>query len=198
MTEWFLALVPTYGIWLLAGCTFIACLGIPLPSSVLMLAAGGFVASGDLNLYLTLLAAAAGIILGDQTGYLVGRRAGARILDRLGRKSGVVARARDLFTRRGGVAVFLTRWLLAPLGPSITYMAAAAPMSWARFTACAVPGSLIWIALYVGVGYSLMGNLASASTLVFKILGAILAGGATVGLGWWLIQTLRAEAANQD
>ena len=41
MTDWLLALVPTYGLWLLAAATFLSCLAIPIPVSILMLAAGG-------------------------------------------------------------------------------------------------------------------------------------------------------------
>ena len=29
MTDWLLALVPTYGLWLLAAATFLSCLAIP-------------------------------------------------------------------------------------------------------------------------------------------------------------------------
>ena len=50
MTEWLLGLVPQYGMYLLAVCTFASCLALPIPASMLMLAAGGFVASGDLSL----------------------------------------------------------------------------------------------------------------------------------------------------
>jgi membrane-associated protein len=49
MTDWLLALVPTYGPWLLLACTFLACLALPVPASVLMLGAGSFVAAGDLS-----------------------------------------------------------------------------------------------------------------------------------------------------
>ena len=50
MTDWLLGLVPQYGIYLLAAGTFSSCLALPFPASILMIAAGGFVASGDLSL----------------------------------------------------------------------------------------------------------------------------------------------------
>ena len=34
MTEWLLALVPTYGAWLLAGVTFLSALALPVPCSI--------------------------------------------------------------------------------------------------------------------------------------------------------------------
>ena len=50
MTDWLLALVPQYGLWLLAATTFFSCLALPFPASIMMLTAGGFVAAGDLAL----------------------------------------------------------------------------------------------------------------------------------------------------
>ena len=46
MTDWLLALVPQYGLWLLAATTFCSCLALPFPASILMMTAGGFVAAG--------------------------------------------------------------------------------------------------------------------------------------------------------
>ena len=74
MTEWLLALVPQYGLWLLAATTFLSCLALPFPASILMLTAGGFAAAGDLILWQALLAAAGGGIAGDQLGYWSGAR----------------------------------------------------------------------------------------------------------------------------
>ena len=60
MTDWLLALVPQYGLWLLAATTFFSCLALPFPASIMMLTAGGFVAAGDLALLPTFAAAAGG------------------------------------------------------------------------------------------------------------------------------------------
>ena len=68
MTDWLLALVPQYGLWLLAVTTLLSCLALPLPASILMLSAGGFAASDDLILWEVVGAALAGAIAGDQIG----------------------------------------------------------------------------------------------------------------------------------
>jgi membrane protein DedA with SNARE-associated domain len=193
MTDWLLALVPTYGVWLLAATTFLSCLAIPIPSSVLMIAAGGFVAAGDLGLVATAGAAWGGALAGDQTGYWIARRAGQGLVDRLGSRAAPLTRARDLLIRRGGLAVFLTRWLLAPLGPYTNFAAGIAPLRWGTFVLCGALGSACWVALYVTLGYLLMGNLAAASGMAFKFLGAIGAGGIAVGLALWLRARLRAD-----
>ena len=50
LSDWFLAQLPLYGPALLGITTFLSCLALPVPSSLMMIAAGAFVASGDLSL----------------------------------------------------------------------------------------------------------------------------------------------------
>jgi len=188
-----LGLVPVYGGWLLAVGTFLSCLALPIPASILMLAAGGFAAAGDLTLAGSAGAALAGAVAGDQVGYFAGRFGGAGMIDRLGAKAAPVARARDLLARKGGVAVFLSRWLVSALGPYVNVAAGAAGQGWARFTAWGVAGEAVWVGLYVGVGWSVAGNLAAASSMAVDVLGFLAAGAVGLGALWWLISVLRAE-----
>ena len=191
MTDWLLALVPTYGLWLLAAATFLSCLAVPIPASILMLASGGFVAAGDLPLIGTLAAAVVGATLGDQLGYLGGRRGGARLLAWLGSRAAPVEKARALLERRGSVAVFFSRWLVSALGPYVNVAAGAAGLSWARFTLWGVLGESVWTGLYVGLGYGFTGNLAAASDLAWTILAFAGAAAVAIGLGYWLVTILR-------
>ena len=50
MTELVLAFAADYGVPLLFAVTFLSCLALPVPSSLLMLASGGFAAAGDMVL----------------------------------------------------------------------------------------------------------------------------------------------------
>ena len=195
MTDWLLGLVPTYGGWLLALSTFLSCLALPIPASLLMLVAGGFVAGGDLTLVGSAGAALAGAVAGDQTGYAAGRLGGSALMTRLGSRAAPVAKATDLLARRGGVAVFLSRWLVSALGPYVNLAAGAAGQSWARFTAWGVAGEAVWVSLYVGVGYAVPGNLAAASDMAFDLLAALAAGAVALGALVWLVIVLRAERA---
>lgn len=193
MTEWLLGLVPEYGFWLLGLSTFLSCLALPIPASLLMLAAGGFVAAGDLSLLSSAAAALGGAVAGDQTGYLAGRFGGAAMIDRLGHKAQPVAKARDLLARRGGVAVFLSRWLFSALGPYVNISAGAAGQPWAKFTLWGVAGEAVWVILYVGIGYAFTGNLQAAADLAADMLGLLAAGAVALGAAVWLAITLRAE-----
>jgi membrane-associated protein len=191
MTDWLLALVPTYGPWLLFGATFLSCMALPIPASILMLAAGGFVAAGDLALVTTAGAALAGAVAGDQAGYAAGRFGVAGILRGAEGKSALLARATQMLAQKGGLAVYVTRWLISALGPYVNLAGGAARMPWVRFTLWSVLGEGTWVALYVGLGRSFAGNLEAASAQAVSILGFLAAGAVAVGLGYVLLRAMR-------
>lgn len=128
-------------------------LGLVVPGEpvVLLLAAMLDSVPGALVLF---LAVALGGSLGDHLGYLTGRRVGGRLRDsaivrRLG--AGGWDRAVEALERRGGQAVFLTR--LVPVLRCLTPAAAGvARVPYRAFLAASLLGSLLWSAVYVGVG----------------------------------------------
>ena len=195
MTDWLLALVPQYGLWLLAATTFFSCLALPVPASILMLTAGGFAAAGDLVLWQTFLAASAGGIAGDQLGYWTGRGLGPRILGRLRRDPGrdrLLAKADRLMESQGLMAVFLSRWLVSPLGPYVNVIAGSTRYGWPRFTVSGVAGESVWAGLYVGTGYGFGGNIQAASDMLGSLLGLIGGAAAVLAFGYWLFAPPRA------
>lgn len=193
LTDWLLGLVPQYGVWLLALSTFLSCLALPIPASLLMLAGGGFAAAGDLSITAVATAALAGAVAGDQVGYLAGRAGGAGLLARMGAKAQPVAHAADYLARRGGLAVFLTRWLVSALGPYTNVAAGASGLRWASFTPPAVMGEAVWVGLYSGLGYVFAGNLQAAADMAADMLGLLAAGAVALGAALWLAVVLRAE-----
>lgn len=198
MTDWLLALVPQYGLWLLAATTFLSCLALPFPASILMLTAGGFAAAGDLVLWQAFLAAAAGGIAGDQLGYWAGRSFGAAFLARLRKDAArdkLLAKANTLMQRRGVMAVFLSRWLVSPLGPWVNLTAGSTGYDWHRFTLAGVAGEAVWAGLYVGAGYAFAGNVQAASDMLGSVLGMVAGASAVLILGYWLWAAQRADAA---
>ena len=203
MTDWLLGLVPAYGVWLLTAATFLSCLALPIPASILMLAAGGFAAVGDLSLPVISFGALVGAVAGDQIGYLAGRKGGAGLLARMHHKNAPLKntplqKAVALLARRGGGAVFFSRWLVSALGPYVNLAAGAARQPWAKFTAFGVAGELVWVSVYVGTGYAFAGNLAAASAMAVDVLGMLAAGGIAVALGWWLFTLRQTESPQPD
>ena len=198
MTDWVLALVPTYGLWLLATVTFLACLALPVPCSILMLTAGGFAASGDLVLWQVIGAALGGAVLGDQTGYQIGVWGGHPLLKRLSAtpaREKLILRALSQMEKRGAAGIFFTRWLFTPVGPWANFAAGAMAYSWATFTIWGVLGEAVWTGLYCGLGYSFAGNIQAASEMAGSVLGIIAGVAAMLGFGWWLVASLRQDRA---
>lgn len=199
MTETLIALVPAYGVGLVALATFLSCLALPVPSSVIMLAAGGFAAAGDLVLWQVAGAALAGAILGDQVGYQMGR-VGRRYLSgsRLApRRAKTLARARDLLRARGEMAVFLSRWLFSPLGPYVNFAGGAADLPRGRFTRAGVAGEAVWVTVYVGLGAAFADNLLALADILGNASG-LLAALAVVGLlALWLQGSVRQRRRSQ-
>jgi membrane-associated protein len=197
MTDLILGLVPTYGLWLLASVTFLACLALPVPCSILMLTAGGFVATGDLVLWQVIAAALGGAVLGDQAGYRIGKVGGHGLLTRLSSnpKSGaLIARAVDQMDRLGAAGIFLTRWLFAPVGPWANFAAGATDFHHGRFTLWAIAGEVVWVSLYVLLGYGFAGNIEAASDMAGSALGILAGVAAMLGFGYWLVNAARQDA----
>ena len=191
-----MALVPAHGAWIVGVVTFLSCLALPVPSSILMLAAGGFAASGDLALGPLVAAAIGGAVLGDQLGLWAGRRGGMPLFDRVERapaRAALVAQARQVMERRGGLAVFLTRWLFSPLGPYVNLIAGATGQAWARFTLWSVLGESLWCGAYLAAGYGFAGNLAAASQFLGSLLGLLASAAAAAGLAWALWRLARQD-----
>ncbi len=130
--------------------------GLVFPGEIAILVGGAVAHGGDLPLWAVMVAAVAGATVGDQVGYLVGRRYGHGLLDRLPerlRRSGEIDRALELVSRRGASAVALGRWAAA-LRALIPGIAGMSGMSQPRFTAANVTGGTLWAITMAALGYA--------------------------------------------
>lgn len=157
----------------------------------MMLAAGAFVASGDLPASGVVLAALAGAIAGDQLGYWLGRLGHTRLGGQGGKNTGknigkAWRRARAILQKRGAMGVFLSRWLFSPLGPYVNVAAGALAMAPLRFTLWAVLGEIVWVAAYVALGVGFASNITLAAELAQDTTGLFSAGILAAALGAWL------------
>ncbi|MEN9409178.1 MAG: hypothetical protein RL216_1152 [Pseudomonadota bacterium] len=190
MTETLLALVPQWGALLIALVNFLACLAIPLPASLFMLAAGAFAAAGDLAVLPIWIGALAGAMLGDQCGFWIGRGLGPRALARLRRRrrtAALVDRAVRWLDQRRLPAIFLSRWLVSALCPYVNVAAGAARIAWPRFTLPALAGTCIWVSVYVGLGYSFSAHIQELGSVLGNLAAAIASGvvAALIGRALW-------------
>ncbi len=194
MTDLFFDLVSTFGAVVIAVTTFLSCLAVPFPSSFVMLAGGAFVASGDLSAWSVLGAAYGGALLGDQAGFQAGRYGGARLEARLAARparAALLDRARAMVDRWGGVGVFFSTWLVAPLGPWVNLIAGATGMNVLRFTLWDAAGEAIWVAVYVGLGWSFAANISTLASVMGNAVAALVLATAAAGLGALLLHAAR-------
>ena len=194
MTELLFGLVSTYGLPVIALSAFFSCLAVPIPTFAVMLAGGAFAATGDLDLWPVLLTAYLAAIAGDQTGYQIGRSGGTRLVDRLERRpsrAALVARARGAVEHYGGLGVFFSTWLVAPLGPWVNLIAGAARLDRWRFTLWDAAGEAIWVTGYVTLGYAFGTQLDALTALVGNWGGLISAASVMLISGAILLRRLR-------
>lgn len=172
LTGTLLTAVIAYGPLLLAAVLFIGAMGIPLPGAFLLLAGGAFARQGVLDLYTLTPLALVGAVAGDMASYGMGRFAGGFMQRRFGATS-TWKSAEATLQRRGGAAVYLTRWLLTPLAiPTNLVTGASAYPAW-RFFAYDLAGEITWIALYAGLGYSFGSSWQYISDLISNFSGLL-------------------------
>jgi membrane protein DedA with SNARE-associated domain len=194
MSDYLLATLGVYGVPVLFVALLVGSAGVPLPASLMLVAAGSFVEQGELELWPVLALSAAGAILGDQIGYALGRWGGRRLTRRLGRLVGGEKRIEDAeewLRHREGVGVFLSRWLLTPLGPVVNLTSGATHYPWPRFILYDVLGEALWVALYVLLGRFFSDRVQALSDLLGDLTWAVLGLVAAALLGALVFKYLR-------
>nr|WP_321981750.1 DedA family protein [uncultured Cohaesibacter sp.] len=189
MTETILALIPSYGLWVIFLTLLLCSMAIPVPGSMLMIAAGSFASTGDIDLYLAMGVAYAGYVVGDQTAYRVAYIAGPHLLGRFrkSKKAGaMIGRAERLLEKRGVLAVFLSHTVISPVGPWVSYLCGAAQMKWLHFSVASLIGAACWVAAYGLLGYYFADRLAELAQLANDGIGFIAALAVAGGAAWWL------------
>ncbi len=139
---------------------FVAAIGVPLPISFMLLAAGAFAALGDFNVFLVGAIAVTASVSGDQIGYLLGRSIGTRLLAWLERprrfnpiSQRTLEHAHVYFTNRGGLAIFLSRSIVSALGGTINLLSGAEVYPYHRFLVYDISGELCAAIIPLALGY---------------------------------------------
>jgi membrane protein DedA with SNARE-associated domain len=134
-------------------------IGLIVPGDTIVLVASTGVAN-PVEYVALVLAVIVGALCGESIGFALGRWFGPRIRDSaLGRKLGTrnVDRAEAYLARRGGVAVFLSRFLPV-LHSLIPLTVGMSPMRYRTFLAWTAPACVLWTLAYVSVGSAAAGG----------------------------------------
>jgi membrane protein DedA with SNARE-associated domain len=194
MNDQLLAAVSQYGAPALFGIVTIAAIGAPLPITLLLIVAGSMISQGAMSLWWAIGAAGAGSILGDQAGYAIGRWGGPRLVARLSGLFGKRANLQAMEAKAkawGGPGIFITRWLLSPLGPWINLASGTAGYPWHRFLLWDALGEITGAAVFISLGWVFSDRVIALYAVLGNLTWAIAALLAAIVLGYQLLGFLR-------
>ena len=169
--------IRSYGYPALFGTMVVEQFVPPLAGEPILLGAGALAGAGRWSLWLAVALALAGTIAGDLAWYEVGRRGGNRVLRQLCRVAiepdTCVRRGVDTFERYGAATLVIAKFVpgLNSIGQPL---AGALGMPRVRFALFDAAGAVLWVGLYVGLGYVFHDQLARAALLARR-------------LGWWAV-----------
>ena len=132
-------------------------LGFFLPGDSLLFTVGVVSGAGHLNIVLINAALMSAALIGDSTGYLLGRQTGPRIFtrrDSLFFRQEYVTRTKHFYERYGGKTIIFARFvpIVRTFAP---FMAGVSGMRYARFLSFSVFGSFGWVLAMTMLGYTL-------------------------------------------
>jgi membrane protein DedA with SNARE-associated domain/rhodanese-related sulfurtransferase len=148
-------------------------IGIPIPSIPVLLTAGTLSATHRVNIFYVTLAMLTACLISDSLWYHLGRRYGNSVLKLLCRlsfeASTCVSKTEGYFNRRGSVTLLFAKFVPG-LSTVAAPIAGQTGMSYPRFLAWDLGGSLIWGETFILAGY-FFGDLAKKSAPFFAWLG---------------------------
>lgn len=167
LIDWLLGALGNYvylGLWFVVFAETGLAVGFFLPGDSLLVVSGLFAAAGKLNVGLVMLVFFLGSVIGDSTGYWIGKGMGYTLFTREDSrifKPSRVKKAHDFFEKYGVKTVILARFVpvvrtFAPL------VVGAAEMPYSRFLPFSIAGGALWISTMVLVGYFLGGVIERA------------------------------------
>ncbi len=191
-------LIRDHGVVVVGGITMLESMGVPAPGESAVIAAALYAsASHQIEIVPLVAAAAAGAIIGDNIGYIIGRSLGFRLLHRYGRKVGLgenrIRLGRYLFKRYGPFVVFFGRFV-ALLRTFSALLAGAIQMDWRAFLVANGLGGVVWASLYGFGAYGLGHAVRRLETPLAIASGAV----AAIAIGTLIVVVRRHEARLQQ
>src|SRR5689334_15882673 len=132
-------------------------IGFFLPGDSLLFTVGVVAGAGQLNIVLVNVVLACAAMLGDSTGYLLGRKTGPRIFSRPDSrlfKQEYITRTKHFYDRYGGKTIILARFV--PIVRTFAaFVAGVGQMPYLRFLPFSICGGIGWVFLMTMLGYEL-------------------------------------------
>lgn len=206
LREWFhfltdvRGLVQTGGYVALAIIVFVETglmIGFFLPGDSLLVTAGLFAAKGDLNIVVLNVLLITCAILGDATGYLIGKKLGPALFRRedslLFKKKHLIA-THEFYERHGGKTIILARFVpvIRTFAPVVAGMA---NMPYRKFAVFNIIGGIGWVFSMTMLGYLLVTLFPATEQHIEKVIIIVVFVSILPAIIEWLRQRRKAKAA---
>jgi membrane protein DedA with SNARE-associated domain len=147
--------------------------GVPVPGETALITASILASRGKMQIEVVIVIAATAAIVGDNIGYLIGRKGGRWLLERPGRfhreRLRVLETGEPFFQRHGPKAVFFGRFILG-LRVWASWLAGATRMDWRAFVLWNALGGICW-ATVIGLLSYFLGRAAGDAVKTFGLFG---------------------------
>ena len=175
-------LLESYGLILLFVLVAIEGAGVPLPGETALVTAAILAQRGHYSIVSVVVVAALAAIVGDNTGYWIGRTGGRTLLQKIpvvrDSLERVLPRAERFFLVHGAKTVLIARFVFI-LRTTAGWSAGISRMPWWRFAVFDATGGTLW-AFTVGIVGFEFGRAAADAIARYGLYGA---GGIVVALG---------------
>ena len=186
MPAWLTDLFARYGYFVVFFGILLENAGVPVPGETILLAGAALARFGHLSLPWVIVVAIVGAVVGDNIGFLIGRRGGRVLIERHGSRLGLtsarLAQFDAFFTKHGAKTVFIARFVTG-LRVVAAVLAGASTMSWSTFVLFNATGAVAWASTFGAVGYLLgyswetierwIGHLGLAFIIVLAVIAVV-------------------------
>jgi membrane protein DedA with SNARE-associated domain len=144
--------VRHYGAFAVMPILAIEAIGAPVPGESLLIFASILAGRGEMSLPALLISAWVGSVIGDNLGFLIGRKLGRKTVLRYGAKVGLTnerfSKIENKYVRYGSATVLFARFfsILRQLNGIVAGMLG---MSWWRFVLFDAVGAALWVTVWV-------------------------------------------------
>ena len=172
-------------------------IGFFLPGDSLLVTAGLFAAKGDLNIVFLNVLLMTCAILGDATGYYIGKKLGPALFRKedslLFKKKHLIA-TQEFYERHGGKTIIIARFvpIIRTFAPVVAGMAG---MSYRRFALFNIVGGIGWVFSMTMLGYLLVTMFPATEHHIEKVIIIVIFASLLPGIIEWLRSRARAKKA---
>ncbi|MEP6945864.1 MAG: DedA family protein [Acidobacteriota bacterium] len=145
-----------YGYWAVFFGVMLENAGLPVPGETILLVAGYFSATGNFNIWLVMLIAAAGAMIGDNIGFAVGHHFGRGFILKVGKYLWLTPKRfehmENYFKSHGNKTILVARFITG-LRVFAALLAGASHMKWRIFLVYNMAGAIIWAVVITALGH---------------------------------------------